>query len=66
MCIPQYKVGHHKTVEQLNDYIVKNSLPLTLMGSSYKGVSVNDCIYNARLDIESLVRKSKPTTLHTW
>ncbi|XP_072049287.1 protoporphyrinogen oxidase-like [Amphiura filiformis] len=46
-CIPNYKVGHHKVLDDLDDYVREQSLPLTLLGSSYRGVSVNDCIYEA-------------------
>lgn len=56
-CIPQYQVGHWKTVKQIENYIEKNQLPLTLIGSSYKGVSVNDCIYNARLAVQNFCVK---------
>lgn len=40
--IPQYTVGHHKQLEKLT-----TDLPLTLIGNSYRGVSVNDCIADA-------------------
>ncbi|XP_021356293.1 protoporphyrinogen oxidase-like [Mizuhopecten yessoensis] len=51
-CIPQYLVGHNERVERIFKYIKDNNLPLSLVGSSYKGVSVNDCIYNAKLRVE--------------
>ncbi|XP_071841904.1 protoporphyrinogen oxidase-like [Apostichopus japonicus] len=47
-CIPQYTIGHSKRLDSIHDYIQNHKLPLTLLGSSYHGVSVNDCIYNAR------------------
>lgn len=53
-CIPQYRVGHWKTIDQIMTYINGNQLPLTLIGASYKGVSVNDCIYNTRLEMMKL------------
>ena len=41
--IPQYPVGHHRLVAELDQ------LPrLTLLGISFRGVSVNDCIHAAR------------------
>ncbi|XP_022097590.1 protoporphyrinogen oxidase-like isoform X2 [Acanthaster planci] len=54
-CIPNYRVNHHKLLEKIDAHIAANDLPLTLIGSSYKGVSVNDCIYNSRLAAQSLV-----------
>jgi protoporphyrinogen/coproporphyrinogen III oxidase len=43
--IPQYLVGHDLLLKTLN-----NSLPphVTVLGSSFYGVSVNDCIKNAK------------------
>lgn len=54
-CIPQYVIGHADRIQRISDYIQHNDLPLSLMGSSYRGVSVNDCIYNAKLEVEKLV-----------
>ncbi|XP_038062926.1 protoporphyrinogen oxidase-like [Patiria miniata] len=54
-CIPNYKVNHHRLLETIDAYVADNDLPLTLVGSSYKGVSVNDCIYNSRLAAQRLV-----------
>ncbi|XP_033730420.1 protoporphyrinogen oxidase-like [Pecten maximus] len=53
-CIPQYLVGHNERVERIFKYIKDKNLPLSLVGSSYKGVSVNDCIYNSKLAVERL------------
>ncbi|XP_064650774.1 protoporphyrinogen oxidase-like [Lineus longissimus] len=50
-CIPQYKLGHTKLCDDIWSYTKENKLPLSLLGCSYKGVSVNDCIYNARLEV---------------
>ncbi|KAJ8035237.1 Protoporphyrinogen oxidase [Holothuria leucospilota] len=55
-CIPQYTVGHSSRLEQINKYIKKHSLPLFLLGSSYDGVSVNECIWNARKTVLALDR----------
>ena len=52
--IPQYHVGHYKVLENISSYIQDHKLPLSLIGSSYKGVSVNDCINNARLAVEDV------------
>jgi protoporphyrinogen/coproporphyrinogen III oxidase len=46
-CIPQYIVGHEENVIELEKQL-KSLGRLVLLGSSYRGVSVNDCIYNAK------------------
>ena len=46
-CIPQYHIGHQQKLGILQEQIKFHKLPLTLLGSSYHGVSVNDCIHNA-------------------
>lgn len=47
-CIPQYTVGHNKATENVFDYISQNKLRLSLCGSSYFGVGVNDAILSAK------------------
>ncbi|OQR79189.1 protoporphyrinogen oxidase-like [Tropilaelaps mercedesae] len=47
-CIPQYQVGHYATVQKLKDLIAENNFQISLLGSSYEGLSINDCIYNAK------------------
>ncbi|CAJ0935833.1 unnamed protein product [Ranitomeya imitator] len=54
-CIPQYTLGHWKRIDHLFSYIRQHSLPLSLVGASYEGVSVNDCIYNARKSVKRLL-----------
>lgn len=56
-CIPQYVVGHHDRVERIRNYIVEKKLPLSLCGSSYDGVGVNDVIVSARNVAHELVVK---------
>jgi len=44
-------------VRQIADYIQTQSQlngSLTLTGASYRGISVNDCIYHAKLDTQPL------------
>lgn len=41
--------------DTVTGYITENQLPLTLVGASYRGVSVNDCIYNALQATNKLV-----------
>jgi len=55
-CIPQYRVGHQTVLRQIAEYVELSKLSdqLTLTGASYSGVSVNDCIYHARQDVQRL------------
>ncbi|CAG9857557.1 unnamed protein product [Phyllotreta striolata] len=55
-CIPQYTVGHDGWVREIYRYIEANRLPLTLCGSSYHGVGVNDVIYSSRNAAESVCK----------
>ncbi|XP_071325638.1 protoporphyrinogen oxidase isoform X1 [Trachinotus anak] len=54
-CIPQYYQGHHRRVESMRSFIKKNNLSLSLIGSSYDGVSVNDVIFSGRTAVEELL-----------
>lgn len=56
-CIPQYYIGHSKHLENLFSRIETLKLPLSLVGSSYKGPAVNDCINTARLEVEKVTGK---------
>lgn len=56
-CIPQYVVGHHDRVNRIKSYITENHLPLSLVGSSYNGVGVNDVILSARRAAESVGKR---------
>lgn len=47
-CIPQYIVGHHDRIKRIREYIKDKSLPISLCGSSYDGVGVNDVILSAK------------------
>lgn len=53
-CIPQYVVGHYDRVSRIQSYIVEKELPISLVGSSYTGVGVNDVILSARKAAESI------------
>ena len=44
-------------VDDISQYIDSHRLPLTLIGSSYKGVSVNDCIMNAKSAADRILAK---------
>ncbi|XP_054636735.1 protoporphyrinogen oxidase isoform X2 [Dunckerocampus dactyliophorus] len=54
-CIPQYTEGHFGRVDFMRRFVKKNSLSLSLIGSSYDGVSVNDVIFSARTAVEELL-----------
>lgn len=54
-CIPQYYQGHFRRVESMRSFIKKNHLLLSLIGSSYDGVSVNDVIFSGRTAVEELL-----------
>lgn len=44
-CIPQYSVGHPQRMSQLHDHLVSGfDGKLGLVGSSYGGVGINDCV----------------------
>ncbi|XP_041036592.1 protoporphyrinogen oxidase isoform X2 [Carcharodon carcharias] len=53
-CIPQYTLGHSKHLDTIFGYIDDRQLPLSLIGASYRGVSVNDCIHEAQRAVDRL------------
>jgi oxygen-dependent protoporphyrinogen oxidase len=58
-CIPQYVVGHYERIERIRTYMNNHNLPLSLVGASYSGVSVNDVILSARRAVDSLIKNVK-------
>lgn len=57
-CIPQYLVGHLQRMQTLDQSLRKEyDGSLVVTGASYFGVSVNDCIKNAREVAESVLCK---------
>ena len=54
--ITQYTLGHSDRVRNICDFIESRKLPLTLIGASYNGVSVNDCIYNAQQAVDRILQ----------
>lgn len=54
-CIPQYVIGHYERVDAIRQYIVKNNLPISIVGSSYDGVGINDVIYSAKKQVEDCI-----------
>ncbi|KAI8483765.1 hypothetical protein Bbelb_385570 [Branchiostoma belcheri] len=55
-CIPQYTLGHTDRLEQMESYIAEKRLPLSLVGCSYRGVGVNDCVLSARKAVMDLLQ----------
>jgi len=55
-CIPQYTVGHYERVTKIQEYINVRRLPLTLVGSSYSGISINDVIFASMSAMRKLCR----------
>lgn len=53
-CIPQYKIGHFDVVNNIEQYIERNRLPLSICGSSYYGVGVNDVILSAKNVVDEI------------
>lgn len=56
-CIPQYTVGHSERVEKVISYIKDQELPLSVVGSSYFGVGINDVIYSAKKGVHDVLSK---------
>uniref|UniRef100_A0A3B3X0R2 Amine oxidase domain-containing protein n=1 Tax=Poecilia mexicana TaxID=48701 RepID=A0A3B3X0R2_9TELE len=52
-CIPQYHLGHFQRVGE--SFIKNNNLLLSLIGSAYDGVSVNDVIFSGRTAVAELL-----------
>ncbi|XP_054167440.1 protoporphyrinogen oxidase-like [Oppia nitens] len=52
-CIPQYYLGHSLRLAKIDELVKKHSLNMTLVGASYQGFSVPDCIYYSKLAAES-------------
>uniref|UniRef100_A0A669Q771 Protoporphyrinogen oxidase n=1 Tax=Phasianus colchicus TaxID=9054 RepID=A0A669Q771_PHACC len=54
-CIPQYTLGHWQRMERIGRLVEEQRLPLSLIGASYSGVSVNDCIASAKAAVGRLL-----------
>ncbi|KAK9370417.1 hypothetical protein V1509DRAFT_617717 [Lipomyces kononenkoae] len=58
-CIPQYVVGHHANLQAIHKAVLAQfNGKLILVGASFLGVSVNDCIYYARVAVEDVITHS--------
>ncbi|KAI2803178.1 hypothetical protein BLOT_007301 [Blomia tropicalis] len=54
-CIPQYTLGHEQRIATIETEIAH--LPLSIVGSSYHGFSVPECILNARIQVNKWLNK---------
>lgn len=60
-CIPQYGVGHVDRMRELHTALEGKSV--SLIGASYDGVGVNDCIWSGLQTADKLVRDGHVTGL---
>lgn len=44
-----------RPAERISRFLAEQRLPLSLVGASYAGVSVNDCIASAKAAVEQLL-----------
>lgn len=68
-CIPQYVVGHANKMKQLHFLIQGHSTlanRLSLVGASYTGVGINDCIYESKKTVDRLRQSSTITGLENF
>ena len=64
-CIPQYVVGHAQKMAVLHHHLKtapKINRRLTVVGSSYTGVSVNDCIFESFKVVKNLLNNGSTKT----
>ena len=54
--IPQHTVGHYSRVANMREFIQYNSIPLSLLGNSYDGVGINDCIYHSQNTVQQIIK----------
>ena len=58
-CIAQYTIGHSQRVQKARDMILQKKYPISLIGSSYDGVGINDAIMSSKVQIEKFVKMNK-------
>ena len=61
--IPQYTVGHGDRVTELEARAAKAG-PIIVGGSAYRGISLNDCVRNARTVAEQALARLAPAAGH--
>ncbi|KAK7203550.1 hypothetical protein BZA70DRAFT_296892 [Myxozyma melibiosi] len=55
-CIPQYVVGHAANLKRIHEAVLGGfGGKVAVVGASYLGVSVNDCVYYSRIAAEDVV-----------
>ncbi len=54
-CIAQYTVGHAQRVQKMRQMIQKAKLPISLVGSSYDGVGINDAIMSSKVQVDKFI-----------
>ncbi|KAL7420542.1 oxygen-dependent protoporphyrinogen oxidase [Cryptotrichosporon argae] len=66
-CIPTYAPGHGARMRELHTALVRDwDGRLSVAGSGYGGVSVNDCVGSGEMVAEALLRGEPPTGLERW
>ena len=63
-CIPQYTVGHNERLRHAHEDLKRRfGGRVSVAGSSYRGVGVNDCVRSARDVVVGIVGKGNVTGL---
>lgn len=67
-CIPTYLVGHGQRLRELNGALEETGWKgrLSVAGSGYGGVGVNDCVHAAQEVADGLLRGEPVTGLERW
>ncbi|KAI9617319.1 hypothetical protein H4Q26_013189 [Puccinia striiformis f. sp. tritici PST-130] len=60
-CIPQYLVGHHQRMSELHHQL--KPLNLSLVGSGYSGVGLNDVVKSSKDNAVNLIKNDRSTGL---
>jgi len=55
--MPQYTVGHHERVEVIRQKLYSEFPNVKLVGSSYEGISVPDCVTQGKQVVEELLKE---------
>jgi len=63
-CIPQYLVGHHQRMRALHRLL--HPLNLSLVGSGYSGVGLNDVVKSAKDNVVNLLNNGHSTGLESF
>jgi oxygen-dependent protoporphyrinogen oxidase len=63
-CIPQYLVGHHRRMSELHRQL--SPFKLSLVGSGYSGVGLNDVVKSARDNVINLIKNGRSTGLEDF